>query len=185
MPLTSGTHRIGPETGSLQVRTGRDGLAARVGHDLLIAVQIWSGVITVRGRFPSGAGVEVEADLRSLRVLSGSGGAVALSDRDRAEITTTAGRLLETDRHPLAAFSSSEVRAAAGGDTGTVLGTLVLLGQSRPVALDVVAVGPEQWRATTTVEQSTFGIKPYRAFFGALRLADRVTVEVSVDLSGG
>ena len=35
--------RFGPDTGSLQVHTYREGVAAKVGHDLIIEVTEWSG----------------------------------------------------------------------------------------------------------------------------------------------
>ena len=38
MALASGTHRIGPDNASLEVRTYREGVAAKVGHDLISRV---------------------------------------------------------------------------------------------------------------------------------------------------
>ena len=38
MSLQAGTYRLGPEDGTLRVRTGRSGAAAKAGHDLLIEV---------------------------------------------------------------------------------------------------------------------------------------------------
>ena len=43
--------------------------------------------------------------------------------------------------------------------------------------------GPGRYRATTTVRQTDFGIKPYSAFLGSLKVADAVQVEVNLDLS--
>ena len=42
---------------------------------------------------------------------------------------------------------------------------------------------PGLYQATTTVRQTDFGIKPYSAFLGALKVADAVEVEVDLDLS--
>jgi hypothetical protein len=41
---------------------------------------------------------------------------------------------------------------------------------------------PGRYRGTATVVQSTFGLKPYVGFFGALKLKDEVGVEVEVTL---
>lgn len=178
MSLASGTYRIGPDAGDLHLRTTREGVAAMVGHDLLITFRRWSGSVTVDSDDPTSARIEVEIDLGSLDVLDGTGGVAALADRDRHDITTTALRLLEVNRHPLASFTS-----ANAGASPRIAGTLRLRGRSAPVTLDVTATGPSAWRARATVLQSTFGIKAYRALFGALRLADPVVVEVAVDLA--
>ena len=41
---------------------------------------------------------------------------------------------------------------------------------------------PDRYRATTVVTQSAYGIKPYSAFLGALKVRDDVEVEIEVDL---
>ena len=48
MSLPAGTHTLGPENGTLSVRTGRTGAAAKAGHDLLIHVDRLAG--DARGR---------------------------------------------------------------------------------------------------------------------------------------
>jgi hypothetical protein len=47
----------------------------------------------------------------------------------------------------------------------------------------VTKTGTGRYNATATVVQSDFGIKPYRGFFGALKVSDPVQVEVDIDLS--
>ena len=42
--------RFGPDTGSLEVHTYREGVAARVGHDLIIEVTTWGGEPTTAAR---------------------------------------------------------------------------------------------------------------------------------------
>ena len=55
-----------------------------------------------------------------------------------------------------------------------ISGTLTLAGSTRPVRLQVSQTGPDHYHATTSVRQSDFGIKPYTAFLGALRVRDAV-----------
>jgi polyisoprenoid-binding protein YceI len=62
-------------------------------------------------------------------------------------------------------------------------GTLTLAGQTRPVRLQVEQTAPGHYRATTTVRQTDFGIKPYSAFLGSLKVADAVEIAVELDLS--
>jgi hypothetical protein len=55
---------------------------------------------------------------------------------------------------------------------------------ARPLRLDITALGGGRYQATARVQQSAYGIKPYSAFFGALKLRDAVEVEAEAGLSG-
>jgi polyisoprenoid-binding protein YceI len=188
MPIAPGTYPIGPEQGALQVRTSREGVAAKLGHDLLIEFRRWSGLISVTDtqRSPGGVQVEVEVEMEmgSLAILEGTGGAVGLSDHDRREISATAHLLLSVDQFPTARFASDRVLTSAVPGGAVIDGTLTLRGRSEPVTVTLTCTGELAWQGTATVSQGAFGIKPYRAFFGALRLADPVGVEVTVNVDG-
>jgi polyisoprenoid-binding protein YceI len=173
--------RIGPENGTLLLRTRRAGFASRVGHDLTLELTAWSAEVEVPDSpdFADGR-VEARVILSTLEVREGSGGAVPLTDRDRREIESNARRILEVDRHPTAIFAAD--RIAATETEATISGTLALHGASAPIVLHVRQVGPDRWHAVTTVAQTAFGIKPYSAFLGALKLQDEVAVECRVDL---
>jgi polyisoprenoid-binding protein YceI len=180
MTVPAGRHKVGADRDRLVLRTSRDGLAATAGHDLTIEVTRWSGELTVaEGSVPTA--LEVRIDMTSLAVLSGTGGVKPLSDRDKREIVSTARKTLGADRIPEATFGDAKFEPGTGG--GTISGTLTLAGQSAPARLQVTETGDGRYHATGTVVQSDFGIKPYRGFFGALRVSDPVQVEVDVDLS--
>jgi len=180
MGLQPGTYTIGPSNSTLHLRTSREGLAAKVGHDLLIGFDDWSGSITVDGD-AANAAVEVEIEMASLRVLEGTGGVAALTPDDSRDIVGTATKLLDVAKHPTATFRSTRVSPVGTG--ATIDGDLTLRGATEPVTLEVTQTHDSAWQASATVIQSVFGIKPYRAFFGALKLADAVAVEVVVELT--
>jgi polyisoprenoid-binding protein YceI len=174
--------RFGPETGTLLLHTKRSGVAARVGHDLTLVVAAWSAEVEIPDpRDPSTGRVDATMDLSSIRVRAGSGGAVPLTDRDRREIEGNTRRLLAVERYPTATFTSNWISAMEA--EVTVNGTLSLHGSRAPVVLYVRKVAPQQLRAAASVAQTTFGIKPYSAFLGALKLRDEVSVECQVDLT--
>ena len=181
MAVHAGRHQLGPDHGRIILHTFRDGLAAQAGHDLTIEVGRWSGELTVNDAL-SPAGLQVQIDMGSLIVREGTGGIKPLTDRDRREIAVTARKTLGADRHPEASFTATDFKAGEDGG-GTITGTLTLAGVARPLQLQVTATGPDRYHATTTVVQSTYGIKPYTGFFGALRVRDAVDVDVDVDLS--
>ena len=176
------SYKIGPGSGKLILKTSRQGLAAQVGHDLTIEVTRWSGEVVV-AEDPADSSVRVTAETGSLKVLEGVGGVKPLSDRDKREIQQNARKNLDSDRHPQATFVSTRITADDRGG-GTVDGTLTLLGKEHPLPLAVTSSGEGRYRATGRVVQSEYGIKPYTAFFGALKLADGVGVEVEVELEG-
>jgi polyisoprenoid-binding protein YceI len=180
MALGAGRHHFDTQRGRIVLKTFRDGFAAQAGHDLTIEVSRWSGDLTV-GEARDPQDLSVRIDLSSLVVREGTGGLKPLTDRDRREILTTTRRVLSAGRHPEATFSAGRFEPGADGG-GVVAGTLTLAGQSRPVRLHVRMTGPGQYRATSSVRQTEYGIKPYTAFLGALRVRDTIDVEIDLDL---
>jgi polyisoprenoid-binding protein YceI len=182
MAANGGRHRLGPDSGQLMLRTYRSGLAAQAGHDLTIEITRWSGELD-RGDDIAKGRLEVHIEIGSMVVREGSGGVRPLSDRDRREIVGTARKQLAADRYPEATYAAETFEPDSTGG-GAVNGTLTLHGQERPLRLQVRKIGDDHYRATATVVQSEFGIKPYSGMFGALKVRDAVDVEVDVDLSG-
>ena len=189
MAIHPGRHQFGMDKGRITLRTFRDGLVAQAGHDLTIEVARWSADLVVSPDLAP-ASLKVTVDLGSLLVRDGTGGLKPLTDRDKREIAVTARNVLKADRFPQAEFNAtvfqprpdtSDGESGTGG--GTVRGTLTLAGQTGPVELNVQPVGSGRYQATTTIRQTDFGIKPYSAFLGSLKVRDTVDVEVQVDLS--
>ena len=99
-----------------------------------------------------------------------------LEDDDKANIEETiVGEVLLGME---IAFRSTAVEAAPDGNTLHVQGELTLVGVTHPIGFDV-GVGPEgELTARAVVKQSDWGMKPYSALFGALKVSDEVEVEV-------
>src|SRR6516165_8066582 len=182
MVVVAGRHRLGPDRGRLLLRTFRDGLAAQAGHDLTIEAIRWSGVLGVNEDL-SPADLEVRIDMGALVVRDGTGGVKPLTDRDRREIAVTVRKVLTSDRHPEAVFVAARFEPKAG-EGGEISGTLTIRGQGRPLRLRVSQTGADRYHVEGQVIQSEYGIKPYTAFLGALRVRDAIDVAVDLDLSG-
>jgi polyisoprenoid-binding protein YceI len=180
MAILAGRHHLGTDRGRIVLTTARDGLAAQAGHDLTIEAARWSGELVV-GDDLAPASLDVQVDLGALVVKTGTGGVKPLSDRDKREIAVTARKVLAADRHPEATFSASNFEAAAGGG-GIITGTLTLAGRSRPLRLAISQPQPGEYRATASVTQTDFGIKPYSGFLGALKVRDSIGVQVEISL---
>lgn len=172
------TFALGPETGKLQVKTTRAGMAAKVGHDLTIEAQSWTGRAEVDPEHPETSSVTVEMEVDSLTVLEGTGGIKPLSGSDRKEIQRNIQRkILHTDKHPTITFTSTAVSGTP--EDFAVEGQLTIVGQAQPVTLHGTLAGGRA-TGTASVVQSRWGIKPFTAFLGALKLNDEVTVEFDV-----
>jgi polyisoprenoid-binding protein YceI len=179
MALSTGTHRLGPDNGRLLVRTSRTGLGRKAGHDLTIEVTRWSAEAVVDTAEPARSSVTAEIEVDSFEVREGTGGVKPLTDADRAEITKTVReKILHTAEHPLITFRSTSV--AGSPEAFVAEGDLTIMGETRPVTVRARA-DDDRLSGGATVVQSEWGIKPYSAFFGALRLAD--PVEIAFDLT--
>jgi hypothetical protein len=177
--LQAGTYVLGPSDGTLSVRTKRTGAAAKAGHNLLFCVTSWEARLTV-GADASGSGLELDVDGTSLHVVEGTGGMQALGDDDKANIEQTIDE--EVLKRQGIAFRSTQVQPSADGGGLSVQGDLTLLGTSRPLAFDVKAADAGALTALAVVKQSDWGMKPYSALFGALKVVDEVEVEIEVHL---
>ena len=170
-----GSYRLGPEEGVLRLKTSRTGLGRRAGHDLTIEATRWQADVVLNPADAGGSSVAVTIEADSLEVREGTGGLKALTDADRADIKATIGeKLLSTAEHPVITFTSSQV--TGNTDAFQIGGDLTIMGQACPVTVSG-GIDAGRIRGHATVTQSRWGIKPYSAFAGALRLADDVTVE--------
>ncbi|MFF3754675.1 YceI family protein [Streptomyces sp. NPDC002018] len=180
MAVAAGEYEIGPETGRLLVRVFRRGVAAKVGHDLLIEATRWEGRVSVPADPATPPTVTVRADLGALEVLEGTGGVKPLSEGDKRQIRQNADKVLRTDHYPRADFTSTAVEPHDSG--ATVEGDLTLAGQTHPLRLEIQQRDESTLTGSASVVQSRWGIKPYSGFFGALKLRDAVDVEFTVTL---
>jgi polyisoprenoid-binding protein YceI len=168
---------FGFDEGRLEVLVFREGVLSAVGHDLLLrATDLEIGVepagTAVRARVAA-ASLRVAAAMRGGRVLEG-----ALSPGDVRDIEATLRTsVLDAARFPEIRFTSSAVTRV--GDGWKVEGTLTLRGTTRPIAF-AVRREADRLAADLPLDQPAFGIRPYRAMLGALRVKPEVRVRASI-----
>ena len=114
----------------------------------------------------------LSADATSLRVHKGTGGMQDLGDEDKANIHQTIDD--EVLKREDIVFRSTRVRDD-GGRLG-VEGDLTLAGTTRPLTFDVAVGDDGRLSASVVVTQSRWGMKPYSALFGTLKVLDEVEV---------
>ena len=173
MPIMPGTHEMGPQNATLRVRTERHGAAAKAGHDLLIEVGSWQGTLEVGEQGP--VGLRLSADSGSMKVIEGTGGVMALSDDDKAEIEKT----LEDEVLPASRveFQSTQIVPSESDDEHFIVsGELAMNDKRHPLGFELSLGRNGEITGRATVKQSDWGIKPYSGLFGTLKVRDEIEV---------
>jgi len=160
-------------TGILHVFTFKEGLLSAVAHDLRLRLDPFSIEMdgeSVRARIPLGS-LRVDGVVRDGVVQPGG-----LDGRQRADIERAALRdVLHADRHPAAEFDGTAIPRGAGFD---VRGALALAGRSAPITFTMEGDG-KSYRGRFALRPTAWGIQPYRALLGAIRLQDQVQIELT------
>jgi len=151
------------------VKTGRSGAAAAAGHDLDIEVMSWEATLDV-----GSASLQLTADATSLRVVKGEGGMKALSEDDKGDIVKSIDK--DVLKKKAISFSSSSVEDKGGSIA--VSGNLEIAGKSQPTTFTLTVGDDGTISGSATVSQKDWGIKPYSALFGALKVNNDVEVVV-------
>lgn len=177
MAIRTGTFRLGPDHGTLSVRTTRSGAAAKAGHNLLIHVTSWSATLTLADD-PGESSVQLEADGASLRVREGKGGMQALGPDDMASIVQS----IDEDVLKRQGIVFRSTSARPNGDGLAVEGDLTIVGKTHPVSFTIEVDSEGRLTGGCVIKQSDWGIKPYSTLFGALKVVDEVDVAVEAML---
>jgi hypothetical protein len=167
-------------TDRVLVFTYKDGLLARLAHDLQIDCgnfEIERTGDEIHGRFALGS-LQVDGAVVRGRVAHD-----VLSEGDRRKIEDTMrGEILEARRFVDATVHGTIASSANGF---TVTATLELHGRTVALAPFGVTKRGALWTAELSIMPSRWGITPYRALAGALKLQDRVTIRVELDAERG
>ncbi|MDX6439522.1 MAG: hypothetical protein QOF45_2105 [Gaiellaceae bacterium] len=178
MSIQAGTYTLGPEDGTLAVKTTRTGAAAKAGHNLLIHVTTWQATLEV-GEDPVQTTIVLDADATSLRVREGTGGMQALGDDDKASIEET----IDEDVLKRQGIEFRSTAVTVDGSRISVQGELTLVGKAGPIAFDLTVGDDGKLTGSALVKQTDWGITPYSALFGALKVADEVEVVLDASLA--
>lgn len=172
--------------GTLSVRTGVTGRAARMGHRLTLVMESWR--ITVTGTPAKPTAAQLVVDVDSLQVVSGEGGLTPLTGPEKAVARGNALKTLDAKRFPTIEFRAEQFEKTADGYL--LRGSLQIHGATKPaeVAVTVAQDGDgdgDGWALSASAEVShkEFGIKPYSMAMGSMKVADLVTVSFTARYS--
>jgi polyisoprenoid-binding protein YceI len=143
----------------------------------VIEVTSWEGTLDLGDQTT----IMLRADARSMRVREGSGGMTSLGDDDKSNIERTIDD--EVLKGTPIEFRSTACEFSPEGDRMHVSGELELAGRRAAITFELSLSG-EQLSGSATVKQTDFGMKPYSALFGTLKVLDEVQVAVDARLEG-
>src|SRR5688572_20565698 len=119
MNVKPGTYNLGPSDGAVRVKTGRQGMAAKVGQDLTLEGCNWKATVTSdAGRARSE--VRAATGPRTPDVTAAAGGAKPVSDKDKKDIKKNSSGLLGNESITYTT-TSVEPRSEAGVKTAGIV----------------------------------------------------------------
>lgn len=177
------TYTIVSGESSFWVFVPKTGLLSGLAHDHEIGVKVFSGKITVPESGAGNGSLEMDVDATSLTVLDKKP-----SEDDKKKIYNSMhNEVLESAKHPKITFKSASVSdlKQTGGEnySFTLNGDLTLHGVTKRIAMPVsLTINAKQLRAEGKylLKQTDFGIKPYSAAGGTIKVKNDITVNFNI-----
>lgn len=174
------TYKIDSAKSKVEIHVAKDGFLKAFGHDHLVTATQFSGEVQVNSSKMEDSAVSFTADSAALKVVD-----PGESEKDRDEVQTTmlGAQVLDVTRYPKIEFSSTAVKVSSSTNGKwelQVTGMLTLHGTQKPVTLPVHALIADNGVLTCDTEisllQSDFGMAPYKAAGGAVRVKDKLAL---------
>ena len=156
------------------------GLVSALDHELTFAASPDS--FALRGVDASGA-IDVDVVVRVPVARFDPPEHASRFDRDKMTDNLRGKEVLDMARWPALVFRG---RYSGTIVDGRLAGDLEVRGAPRPIALDVVVTRASDVLHVEGVWEGTLGdlgIKPYKALFGALKLADWIRIRIAISLT--
>ena len=132
------------------------------------------------------ASVEAEIQANSLKIIcamkDGQQNYDTLKEKDKADIEeATFKDVLHPSKYPIINFRSSNIQEKDG--VYHVKGELTLHGVTCPIEFDAKTTTGKDLKGKVTISQKDFGIKPYKALLGTLKVKNEVDIAFDLSLS--
>ncbi len=160
---------------TIRLYTFKEGLLSKLAHDLRLTLgrfEVTVRAAAVQGTFAPDS-LSVDGAIKDGQLAT-----TILSDGDKAKIRENiAKEVLEVRAHPEARFSG---KLESSTPPFTVSGSLTLHGVTQPISL-TLRQDASRLKGSIEIIPSTWGIKPYRALGGTLKVRDLVRIEIDAD----
>lgn len=168
-PLMAQTQAASHQS-TITIHVGKSGLFSGFGHTHTVVAPVQRAEID-----PSKMMATIEVLSKEMRVVDKD-----ISEKDRAQIQTDmlGPKVLDAQQFPQILFRSSKIEPA-GPQQYRVTGTLELHGVSKELSFNL-AGGPEHYTGTTRLKQTDFGIQPFSAGGGTVKVKNELELEFDI-----
>ncbi len=194
MSLKAGTYSLNENSGNVYIYTFKEGLLSKLAHDLLIDVTNFKVNVNVPEEGFSSGNLDLELQANSLKVVcavkEGERQPDTLKEKDIADIERdTAKKVLHPDKYPIVNFCSKEILEKPelcyklDEDGYYVKGELSLHGVTKPVEFNVKIINGENLTGMVSLLQKDYGIKPFKAMLGTLKIKNEINIGFDLSLN--
>jgi polyisoprenoid-binding protein YceI len=194
MSLKAGAYSLNENSGNVYIYTFKEGLLSKLAHDLLIDVTNFKVNVNVPEKGFSSGNLDLELQANSLKVIcalkEGERQPDTLKEKDIADIERdTAKKVLHPDKYPTVNFCSKEILEKPGlsykldEDGYHVKGELSLHGVTKPVEFNVKITNGKNLTGMITLLQKDYGIKPFKAMLGTLKIKNEINIGFDLSLN--
>ena len=157
------------------------GIASSFAHDHVMSVEKFKGQVVYDENTPSKSSVYIRVEAKSLKVLDPK---VKKSDRAKIKKSMDSDEVLNIKKYPNITFQSSKVEVKkASGLLLKVTGKLTLHGKTKTISFPV-KVTKKGGKLTASgkfkLRQTEFGMTPYSAYLGAVKVKDVIDVQFNI-----
>jgi polyisoprenoid-binding protein YceI len=155
---------------TVTIHVGKAGLFSGFGHTHTVLAPVERAEID-----PEKMAATIMVSTKKMRVVDKD-----ISEKDRAEIQADmlGPKVLDAHQFPQIVFRSSRIESA-GPHQYRVAGTLELHGVRKELSFHV-AGGPEHFTGTTRLKQTDFGIQPFSAGGGTVKVKNELELEFDI-----
>ena len=186
-PAHAAPYAVDAARSEIAVKVFKGGVASALAHDHVVRAARWQATLDVSPD-PVALDADVRVDATALevdepdaRARLGLDGTLSESDRAQVRASMLGAEQLDVASHPEIRFAASQIArdAARDGASFRLAGELSLHGRTRRIDVPLAITRDGESftaRGHVRVKQSDFGITPYSAFLGAVRVQDEVEI---------
>ncbi|HEX7287439.1 MAG TPA: YceI family protein [Candidatus Angelobacter sp.] len=155
---------------TITIHVHKSGLFAVAGHNHTVVAPVSKASID-----PQGMTAEIVVLAKEMKVTD-----TDVSDKDRAKIQADmlGPKVLNAEKFPQIRFTSVEIKPAGAGHL-RVTGMLELHGVSKQITLEITG-GGDHYQGKTKLKQSDFGIEPFSAGGGTIKVKDELDLDFDI-----
>ncbi|MCF6150512.1 MAG: YceI family protein [Candidatus Kuenenia sp.] len=185
MSIKTGMYSFDENSGKIQVYTFKEGMLSAVAHDLLLDVTHFKVDLNIPSDDLASATINAEISSNSLKVVSAMKDGLqqndTLKEKDKSEIEeATNNDVLHSKKYPTINFQSTSICKNNG--SYHVAGKLTLHGVTTTIEFDCETAGENMLKGSVDLMQKDYGIKPYKALLGTLKVKNNITIAFSFSL---